>query len=83
MSEILPDSNGIDPVKVSILPTGWLTHPDRWLFEDGDPDLQIKSTYPDFSFLIEHHSGRKILFDLGLPSVWHALFPSKLLDVVC
>ena len=64
----LPDSHNVVPVEVSVLPTGHLTHPDRWLFEDGEEDImQARRKYPDFSFLIEHHSGRKVLFDLGLP----------------
>ena len=57
------------PVKVFALPTGQLTHPDRWLFEDGDEDImKARNPYPDYSFLIQHEaSGRNVLFDLGLP----------------
>lgn len=54
-------------LKVYALHTGQLTHPDRWLFEDGDPDLhKARHPYPDYSFLITHPSGKNILFDLGL-----------------
>lgn len=37
---------------------------------DDMPDL------PTWSFLIEHDSGRKILFDLGVPVDWEDLAPS-------
>lgn len=59
------------PVKVFALPTGQLTHPDRWLFEDGDEDiLKARNPYPDYSFLIQHQaSGKNVLFDLGLMKV--------------
>ncbi|KAI1268612.1 putative N-acyl homoserine lactonase AttM [Xylariaceae sp. FL1019] len=30
---------------------------------------------PSFSFLVEHHSGRKLLFDLGLRKDWNNLAP--------
>ena len=71
----LPTSPGASPVEVFALPTGQLTHPDRWLFEDGDDDLlRVRSTYPDYSFLIRHPSGRNILFDLGLRKVCLFIF---------
>lgn len=58
------------PVEVYALPTGQLSHPDRWIFEDGDEDwMKARHTYPDYSFLIRHHSGKNILFDLGLTKV--------------
>jgi hypothetical protein len=57
-------------VDVFALSTGQLSHPDRWLFEDGDEDLlRARHPYPDFSFLIRHHSGKCVLFDLGLRKV--------------
>ena len=66
----LPPSAGIQPVDVYALSTGELNHPDRWLFEDGDGDIMgARYPYPDFSFLIRHHSGQNILFDLGLAKV--------------
>lgn len=58
------------PVEVFALPTGQLSHPDRWIFEDGDEDwMHARHVYPNFSFLIRHHSGKNILFDLGLTKV--------------
>ena len=63
-------TNDTKPVEVFALPTGQLSHPDRWLFEDGDEDLMTaRHVYPNFSFLIRHHSGKSILFDLGLTKV--------------
>lgn len=76
----LPSSRGVNPVKVSALATGELNHPDRWLFEDGDEDIMnARHSYPDFSFLIQHHSGKNVLFDLGLAKVgyWISLLHQK------
>lgn len=65
----LPSGKG-RPVEVCALATGQLTHPDRWLFEDGDEDLmKARRPYPDYSFLIRHPSGKNVLFDLGLAKV--------------
>jgi hypothetical protein len=70
----LPSSNGVQPVKVYALAAGELNHPDRWLFEDGDEDiLSARHPYPDFCFLLQHHSGKNILFDLGLTKVRNIL----------
>jgi hypothetical protein len=54
-------------VKVSMLPTGQLYLPDRWI--TAGADLNIKRLYPDFSFLIQHPSGTKLMFDLGIRKV--------------
>ena len=61
----------VQPVQVFALPTGQLTHPDRWLFEDGDEDImKARNPYPDYSFLVQHHtSGKNVLFDLGMMKV--------------
>ncbi len=54
-------------VDVYALPTGKLYLPDRWLFEDGDNDMEnVRQFSPDFSFVVCHPSGKKVLFDLGL-----------------
>ncbi|KAL6242805.1 hypothetical protein RBB50_010451 [Rhinocladiella similis] len=79
----LPSTGDVTPVKLFALPTGWLCHPDRWLFEDGDTDqVNAIQQYPDYSFLIRHPSGQNVLFDLGLrkdlenvPRVIHGSFP--------
>ncbi|KAH8885918.1 Metallo-hydrolase/oxidoreductase [Thozetella sp. PMI_491] len=70
-------------VHVYALPTGRLYLPDRWLFEDGDEDIQrARQLSPDFSFLISHPTGGHVLFDLGLrkdfdgnPTVIRADYP--------
>lgn len=55
------------PVQVSALPTGRIYLPERWLFEDGDSDVaKARVLAPDFSFLVQHSSGQKLVFDLGL-----------------
>jgi hypothetical protein len=54
-------------VEVSVLPTGWLYLPDTWIFSDGMPGLKHWS--PDLSFLLQHPSGKKVLFDLGMRKV--------------
>jgi hypothetical protein len=64
----------VQPVQLYALPTGQLSHPDRWIFEDGDDDwMSARQTYPDYSFLIQHQSGKNVLFDLGLTKVSLAL----------
>lgn len=71
----LPVSKGVQAVEVYALATGELNHPDRWLFEDGDEDImKARHPYPDFSFLIRHHSGKNVLFDLGLAKVRPPIF---------
>lgn len=72
----LPSTGDVTPVKLFALPTGWLCHPDRWLFEDGDTDqVNAIQQYPDYSFLIRHPSGQNVLFDLGLRKVRSIRFP--------
>jgi hypothetical protein len=57
-------------VQVYALPTGWVHLPDKWLFEDGDDDIKkARDRFPDYSFLVCHPSGKKILFDAGMPKV--------------
>ncbi|KAH8819109.1 beta-lactamase-like protein [Xylogone sp. PMI_703] len=58
------NSQSINTVKVSILPTGWLILPDTWIFSDGKPG--VKHWSPDYSFLVRHPSGKNLLFDLGM-----------------
>lgn len=53
--------------EVYVLPTGYLWLPDRWIFADGDE--QLKHLSPDYSFLIQHPSGKNVLFDLGMRKV--------------
>lgn len=72
----LPSNDDVRPVEVHALATGTLNHPDRWLFEDGDEDIvHARHPYPDYSFLIRHHSGKNLLFDLGLTKVRSYLRP--------
>ncbi|KAK5075253.1 hypothetical protein LTS08_001664 [Lithohypha guttulata] len=43
------------------------------------PDLTGFDVFPDlptWSFLVEHRSGRKLLFDLGVPTDWRDLAPN-------
>ncbi|KAK3045635.1 hypothetical protein LTR09_012801 [Extremus antarcticus] len=85
MDDIHQMKDGSSTVAVSALPTGQLAHPDRWLFEDGDENLmQARQLYPVYSFLIEHPSGRKILFDLGLPKDLETVPPAirRVFDII-
>ena len=63
-------------VKVSIIDT--TTHIDGVLsgaiIEPGIPGYEHLNC-PSYSFLIEHSSGRKILFDLGIRKDWDNLAP--------
>jgi hypothetical protein len=62
-------------VDVFALPTGKIHLPDRWIFEDGDNDMhRFRQLSPDFSFLICHPSGMRVLFDLGLRKVYFIIF---------
>lgn len=64
------------------LPTGKLQLPDRWIFEDGDQDLEKARQYsPYFSFLIIHPLGKKVLFDLGLRKVGFLTYALRFLAV--
>lgn len=36
---------------------------------------------PSWSFLIEHSSGQKLLYDLGVPKAWH-LFSPCILQII-
>jgi hypothetical protein len=54
-------------VEVKVLPTGYLFLPDRWIFADGHDTLKHLS--PDYTFLVQHPSGRNLLFDLGMRKV--------------
>ncbi|KIX06194.1 uncharacterized protein Z518_04168 [Rhinocladiella mackenziei CBS 650.93] len=59
-----PEMGVSKTVEVSVLPTGYLWLPDRWIFAEGDQKLSHLS--PDYSFLIRHPSGKNVLFDLGM-----------------
>ncbi len=63
--------------EVYVLPTGYLWLPDRWIFADGD--LKLRHLSPDYSFLIRHHSGKNVLFDLGMRKV--SMFVARSLQV--
>ena len=69
MTRILPETTGNEViVEVAALPTGHITHPLRWIFED-DKYVGKSDRFPDFSFFIKHPSGKKMLFDLGIRKV--------------
>ena len=72
MASLSAMPSGTPTVQVSALETGRFHLPDRWLFEDGPPDVTVGQDSPDYCFLIKHPGGTKVLFDLGLRkvSVW-------------
>jgi hypothetical protein len=61
--------NIIDSTRIGKLPLGFLMTPTM----DG---MQYMPLLPSWSFLIQHASGQKLLFDLGVPSDWHTLAPA-------
>ncbi|KAM5363396.1 hypothetical protein ACJZ2D_012037 [Fusarium nematophilum] len=56
-------------VKLSLLPAGSLTLPERF-FCDDQKDENVKVQVPSMSFLIQHPNGNKIVFDLGIRKIW-------------
>ncbi|KAH8692215.1 beta-lactamase-like protein [Talaromyces proteolyticus] len=53
-------------VKVSLLPSGFLTLPEHFFCADQD-DKSVRNTVPSMSFLLHHpRTGSNIVFDLGL-----------------
>ena len=55
--------------RISGLPTKVLMGPAIVGFDD-------MAEIPTWSFFIEHESGRKLLFDLGIPTDWQDLAPT-------
>ena len=49
--------------------------PANLLYAPPIPGLEYLDSAPSFSFLIEHESGEKVLFDLGIPKDLSALGP--------
>ena len=60
---------GAQYVKLSMVPGGTLTLPEHFFCEDVH-DKDVRVAVPSMSFLIQHPSGFKVLFDLGLRKVW-------------
>jgi hypothetical protein len=58
-------------VDITLFPAGKLEIADYLLHKDGTDE---KNVCPDYSFLIEHPSGKKIFFDLGLHPVHYSRF---------
>ncbi|RSL92653.1 hypothetical protein CDV31_015060 [Fusarium ambrosium] len=56
-------------VKLSLLSGGFLTLPEH-LFCDDQDDKNARVEVPSMSFLIQHPSGFKLVFDLGIRKVW-------------
>lgn len=56
-------------MKLSLLPAGSLTLPERF-FCDDQKDESVKVQVPSMSFLIQHPSGYKVVFDLGIRKIW-------------
>lgn len=49
--------------------------PAKALMKPDIPGFDILPELPTWSFLIEHESGRKVLFDLGVPTDWEDMAP--------
>lgn len=50
--------------------------PMKALMKPGIEGLEMMPEAPTWSFLIEHESGRKLLFDLGIPTDWQDAAPA-------
>lgn len=50
--------------------------PAHALFTPGVSGFTVVNDAPSFSFLIEHPSGAKVLFDLGIRKDWENLSPA-------
>lgn len=48
----------------------------NYLMQPEMSGFDIMSSLPTWSFLIEHESGRKLLFDLGIPTDWREMAPN-------
>lgn len=63
--------NGIrtdQTVQVSLVLTGQLFLPDKWILAGADQ--ATKTLYPDYSFYVHHEpSGKSLMFDLGIRKV--------------
>ena len=59
-------------VSVKVMKVGTASLPDNWMYKDAQdakvPD-EVRTTIPCFSFLIEHPTRGKALFDLGMRKV--------------
>lgn len=55
--------------RITNLPADVLMKPDM-------PGMKEIPALPTWSFLVEHDSGRKLLFDLGIPVDWQDAAPS-------
>jgi hypothetical protein len=54
--------------KINGLPTDYLMTPPM-------PGMEIMPEIPAWSFLVESETGRKVLFDLGVPPNWREFSP--------
>ena len=57
-----------ETVQVSLVPTGQLFLPDKWILANAN--LGTRTLYPDYSFYVKHQaSGKSLMFDLGIRKV--------------
>ncbi|CAG8072376.1 unnamed protein product [Penicillium salamii] len=74
---LFPVPKGTETVNVRIIDTttrlGKL--PLDFLMEPAMKGMQCMPDMPSWSFLIEHASGQKLLYDLGVPKAWRSLSP--------
>jgi hypothetical protein len=71
-----------DTVKVSIINTGTVANmPISILLKPADLGGFTHGNLPSYSFLIEHQSGRKLLFDLSVRKDWKNMAPSAVKQI--
>jgi glyoxylase-like metal-dependent hydrolase (beta-lactamase superfamily II) len=62
-------------VKLTLMPSGTINLP-LWMFLSSVTDKSLYKACPSMSWLIQHPSEKRILFDLGLPKDKEALTPA-------
>jgi hypothetical protein len=72
---LLPSGRDIVTIKM-INPVNFGPAQIHRFMEPPVPGLQTFKTSPSLSFLIEHPSGRRLVFDLGIRKDWHNYAPS-------
>lgn len=77
---LFPVPPGTETVQVRIIDTTTRLRkiPLNLVMQPPMEGLRYISEMPAWSFLIEHSSGQKLLFDLGIPKNWQLLSPSIL-----
>ncbi|KAJ5333863.1 uncharacterized protein N7506_007646 [Penicillium brevicompactum] len=82
-SPLFPVPPGTETVQIRIIDTTTRIKklPVSYLMQPPMEGLIHMPDMPSWSFLIEHSSGQKLLYDLGVPKAWH-LFSPCILQII-